>query len=1011
MTKLKGPVMVDSKYRHRHQTLAELKQLITLLDNQEPPEEVIGVALQDMLRISQSRYALLLQATSDNNVILHWQGDLQSGYWQHENSPEYLQQWQQKIRDLLVPQLRRTNHLIANSPSSLKLACNDTNAWSLLHKTIMLPLTSTIGERKGLVVLCGKEEDFQLKHIMALEPHLAFCINMLLFESFTNYPGKTSKSGDSLNFSSLPSEIDGQKFDPQFTYSNHPGFITDVDGIILMANKAAESLLAFPSERLMGQPINQLIPKIQLSLHLNDSTEQAEKYQELKAFTRTGRAISVRVSCAAELKESELTFSVKVQDISAELESVNKRQERNIRIQSQQRATLEVARLATQGKSPYEELVNKICELTATTLDAPRVGVWLNENDSPIYRNFCQIKHNDPPYSECQPLVLTQKNPFVRQLEQVRVMALTNLNNSFHQPDFLSKDYFRRHRVNTLMCAAIIKEGHLIGFLVIEDHDRPLWHEDQFNFAREVANYLHILVLNESRQQIQDALSLQEQQFRLLFYDSPMAMMAFDREDFRFIAVNHAATEEFGYSHSEMLSKNIYDLVPLQHVIDVHGLVSASENSSQGDYRILETRMQKHSGEVIDVEVHTHTIELSGRASILLVAHDITEKKRIESSLRQTQKMEAIGQLVGGIAHDFNNITNIIRGHAELLELKLKNNDKVQKHIDAINKAASRTTSLTNKLMQFSRQQQMSSQAYNLNDIIGDLIELITKSLTTNIRVVLELSNHPWPAIIDKGDFEDVMINLAINARDAMDGRGTLTITTQNITLEQDSPLIVRDRIPGDYLCISIQDTGSGIPKEIRERIFDPFFTTKEKGKGTGLGLSMVYGFVKRSGGFLELDSQENEGSCFQLWLPRSEQEAVSEEPTQDKIPDLHLKQSLSALVVDDEEDIRSSLSEMLSYIGFAVSQAESAADAIDVVQNSTTPFALLLSDIVMPGEHNGVWLGHWMKQNSPDTRIILASGYAENVRLQDAQQVGELLKKPFSRKDLIQTLSKWHWA
>ena len=1002
--------MADPKYRH--QTLAELKQLITLLDNQESPEEVIGVALQNMLRITQSRYALLLQASRDNKVILHWQWDPQKGDLQQETMSEGLQQWQQQIRDLLIPQLRRSSHLIANSPTTLKLACNDPNAWPLLHKTALLPLTSTTGERKGLVVLCGKEEDFQPKHILALEPHLAFCINVLLFEDFADYQRAPSKDGDNLNFSSLPAEINGQKFDPHFTYSNHPRFITDVDGIILMANKAAENLLAFPSERLMGQPINQLIPKIQLSLHLNETTEQTEKFQELKAFTRTGRAIAVRVSCTAELKESELIFSVKVQDISAELESVNKRQERNIRIQNQQRATLEVARLATQDQAPFEKLANKICELTAATLDAPRVGVWLNENDSPIYRNFCQVEHNDAPYSECQPLVLTQKSPFVRQLEQVRVMALANLNNNYHQPGFLSKDYFRRHHVNTLMCAAIIKEGHLIGFLVIEDHDRPLWHEDQFNFAREVANYLHILVLNESRQQIQDALSLQEQQFRLLFYDSPMAMMAFDRESFQFIAVNHAATEEFGYSHSEMLSKSIYDLVPLQHVVDVHGLVSASENSLQGDYQILETRMQKHSGEVIDIEVHTHTIELSGRASILLVAHDITEKKRIESSLRQTQKMEAIGQLVGGIAHDFNNITNIIRGHAELLELKLGDNDKAQKHIKAINKAAGRTTSLTRKLMQFSRQQQISSQAYNLNEIIGDLIELITKSLTTNIRVVLELSNNPWPTIIDKGDFEDVMINLAINARDAMNGQGTLTITTQNTTLEQDNPLMVRDRIPGDYLCVSIQDTGSGIPKEIRERIFDPFFTTKEKGKGTGLGLSMVYGFVKRSGGFLELDTQENEGSCFQLWLPRSELEAISEEHDQEKIPDLHLKQSLSALVVDDEEDIRSSLSEMLSNMGFEVSQAENAADAVNVVQNSTTSFALLLSDIVMPGEHNGVWLAQWMKEHNPDTRIILASGYAENVRLKDAQQAScESLKKPFSRKDLIQTLSKWHWA
>lgn len=992
--------MADPKYKQ--ETLSELKQLISLLDNHEPPSEIIGVALKNMLRISQSQCVLLLQTNPSKDVIFHCQNDHQSPY-----KPENIVTWQNKARELLLPQLRRSEHLIANNASSLRLTFNDPEAWNIFRRVALLPLTTITGERKGLVVLCGRESSYQLKHIRALEPHLAFCINVLLFEDFPT----EGPSSNTLKHKDHTENPDTDALGPHFTYSSNPKFITDVDGIIVMANKAAENLLAFPSERLIGQPINRLIPKIQLSLHLSDNDNPQEKHQELKAFTRTGRAIAVRASCTAQLKESELTFSITVQDISAELESVNKRQERSIRIQNQQKATLEVARLATQGQAPFEELVHKICELTAQTLNAPRAGIWLTESDSPIFRNLCQVEHSIPSYSECQPLILTQKSPFVRQLEQVRVMALANLTDQHHQPDFLSRDYFNRHQINTLMCAAIIKEGHLVGFLVVEDSDRPLWYEDQFNFAREVANYLHILVLNEYRQKIQDALSLQEQQFRLLFYDSPMAMMAFDRESFQFIAVNHATTEEFGYSHNEILTKGIYDLVPPQYVMDVHTIVSTDADIT-GNYHIIETRMQKHSGDIIDVEVHSHSIELSGKASVLIVAHDITEKKRIESSLRQTQKMDAIGQLVGGIAHDFNNITNIIRGHAELLEMKLGDDIKINKHIKAINKAANRTTSLTHKLMQFSRQQQISSQSYNVNEIIGDLIELITKSLTTNIQVVLSLENQPWTTIIDRGDFEDVMINLAINARDAMEGYGTLTITTKNTVLSEDSPLLVRDRTPGNYLCISIKDTGTGIPKEIKDRIFDPFFTTKEKGKGTGLGLSMVYGFVKRSHGFLEVESYENEGTCFQLWLPRSEQAPIEEKDPLEQIPDLKLEREYSVLVVDDEDDIRSSLSEILANIGFQVSQADSADSAEELIKSQDNPFALLLSDIVMPGSKNGVGLAQWVKEYSPDTRIILASGYAENIKVEDARQASfELLKKPFSRKELIKILSKWHWS
>lgn len=545
---------------------------------------------------------------------------------------------------------------------------------------------------------------------------------------------------------------------------------------------------------------------------------------------------------------------------------------------------------------------------------------------------------------------------------------------------------------------------------MIEDSERTLWHEDQYNFTREVANYLHILVLNEHRQKIQSDLAQQEQQFRLLFFDSPLAMMAFDRETFQFIAVNHTATEVFGYSQNEMLSRGIYDLIPIQQVMDIHTLVS--RNTSTGNYHVLESRMQKFSGEVVDVEIHSHSINLSSHPAVLMVVHDITEKKQIESSLRRTQKMEAVGQLVGGIAHDFNNITNIIKGHAELLEMKLTDNEKTAKHINAITKAANRTTSLTHKLMQFSRQQQINSEVCHIDDILGDLMELMTKSLTKNIQVVMKIQPELWPVLIDRGDFEDVMINLAINARDAMDGHGTLTLGASNVSLDEDSPLIVRDRQPGCYTCVYVRDTGAGIPEELQEKIFDPFFTTKEKGKGTGLGLSMVYGFAKRSGGFLELESQEGFGTTFYLWLPKTEPQAPVEGTSYQAIPEISIPAGHRALVVDDEEDIRSSISEILETIGFDVLQAESADQAQEIIRNTENHFSLLLSDIVMPGDINGANLAEWVKNFSPQTHVILASGYAENISLTEARNLScKLLKKPFGRKDILNLLSQWQWS
>ncbi|WP_417598639.1 PAS domain S-box protein [Oceanospirillum sp.] len=975
-----------------HASLLLLKQF----ESQVPLPDIMISALESMVSLSGSRFAFLLHNHS---------GTLISEFTAHHpgntKDEEHLKKHAAEMYSCLLPQIRRTAPLIANSSTAVKAELANTLAWRLFQRLMLIPLTNSMGDKKGILVLFGRQNNYGIDDINGLESLISLCVNLLILDELR--PEEESQLTKRSKTDLRTEAIRGQDF--QFINSKTPRFITTAEGIIINHNSSAGSLLAFPSERLTGQAITQLIPKLKLNLHQKDPDE----LQELKAHSKAGNLINVRVSCLPFIKHSELLFSIQIQDVRAELETNTERHEKSIRIRKQQRATLEVARIATQEDAPFEQLVREICQLASNTLQAPRAGIWLAEEDTPVYRNVVQIDHAQANYCEKSPLLLNSNTTFVRQLEQVRVLSLSNLNRSDSGSGFLSQEYIQRNQTATLICAAFIKNSNLIGFLMIEDTQRTQWHEDQYSFVREVANYLHILVLNEHRRNIQSDLIQQEQQFRLLFFDSPLSLMAFDRETFQFIAVNHTATEVFGYSLNEMLSKGIYDLIPVQQVMDIHALVSI--NNENGNYHVLESRMQKHSGDVVDVEIHSHSINLSSRPSILMVVHDITEKKRIESSLRRTQKMEAIGQLVGGIAHDFNNITNIIRGHAELLEMKIGDDEKTNKHLCAINKAATRTTSLTHKLMQFSRQQQINSEVCHIDDILSDLIELITKSLTRNIQIVLEISKDLWPVLIDRGDFEDVMINLAINARDAMDGQGTLTIGATNVSLDTDDSLIVRDRQPGDYICISVQDTGSGIPKELQEKIFDPFFTTKEKGKGTGLGLSMVYGFAKRSSGFLEVESHENIGTTFCLWLPRSETVSTLRHSSATLIPEVEIPAGHTALVVDDEEDIRSSLHEILETIGFKTQQAGSADEAKEIIKNEPQNFSLVLSDIVMPGSENGVQLAQWIKTKTPETRVILASGYAENISLAEARKFScELLKKPFGKQDILNILNHWQW-
>lgn len=972
--------------------------LLSQLENHFPLPNILVEALEATIRLSDSRFAFLIHNYSGSLIT-----EFAAHIPENQADKEYLKHHAEDILSCLIPQMRLTSPLFANSSTAVKEALDNTMAWRLFQRLMLIPLNSITGDKKGILALFGKSDAYTESDILVIEPLLSLCISLLTLDEQQPEEKRELIKGDSSARYAAPLI----EYDYQFKHDKKPKFITDSQGRIIHCNTAAENAFALPSEVLSGTYISHLIPKLELN-HRSEATT-AESVQELKALSKTGKMFSVQVSYSPFMQNSELLFSVQVRENLSDADSKTERHEKAFRIQKQQRTTLEVARLATQEEAPFEHLVRDICQLAAATLKVPRSGIWLCDEETPVFRNIVQTDLTQRDYCESSPLILNSNSTFVRQLEQVRVLSMVNLNAPIPNTSFLSHEYIQRNQTATVICAAFIKNSKLIGFLMIEDTTHTLWQEDQYNFIREIANYLHILVLNEHRLKIQNDLARQEQQFRLLFFDSPLAMMAFDKETFQFVAVNHTATEVFGYNLDEMLHKGIYDLIPVKEVMDIHTLVSSHNES--GKYHVLESRMQKRSGEMVDVEIHSHSINLSSRASILMVIHDITERKQIESSLRRTQKMEAVGQLVGGIAHDFNNITNIIKGHAELLEMKLAGNEKTAKHINAIHKAANRTTSLTKKLMQFSRQQQINSEVCNIGDILWELTELVTKSLTGNIEVVMDIAADLSPVLIDRGDFEDVMINLAINARDAMDGHGTLTIRAINTYLDKDSPLMIRDRKPGHYTRVSVGDTGSGIPKELQEKIFDPFFTTKEKGKGTGLGLSMVYGFAKRSGGFMELKTKEGHGTTFFLWLPHSDEKPSKSNLTASQEPAIVVSPGHTALVVDDEEDIRSSLSEMLEAIGFAVKQAESAAHAKEIIQNQSKPFSLVLSDIVMPGEENGVNLAQWIKETSQNTHVILASGYSENISLTEARNLScELLKKPFGRQDILHILSQWQW-
>ena len=388
------------------------------------------------------------------------------------------------------------------------------------------------------------------------------------------------------------------------------------------------------------------------------------------------------------------------------------------------------------------------------------------------------------------------------------------------------------------------------------------------------------------------------------------------------------------------------------------------------------------------------------------VERDVTQEKSLEHQLQQAQRMEAIGQLTGGIAHDFNNLLTVITGNTDLLMDALDGNPRMQALVKLVSDAAERGTGLTRNLLAFSRRQSLKPTSVDVNTLIYNMESLLRSSLSHEHLLQLKLHSPLQPALVDAVQLESSLLNLSINARDAMPEGGKLVISTSEITLTAEDLPQTETVQAGQYICIEISDTGEGISKNDLDKIFEPFFTTKPHGRGTGLGLSMVFGFIKQSGGYLQVDSAENEGTTFRLYLPRSEHVGIVEE-TPSTTPLLRPDGSQTVLLVEDNDLVRQSAVQQLREAGYEVLPAADASQAIEWLA-SNQRIDLLFTDIVMPGEMNGVELAQEARRMHPDLPVLLTSGYNEASDHRDSQLPAgmEMLTKPYRREVLLNQLT-----
>lgn len=388
----------------------------------------------------------------------------------------------------------------------------------------------------------------------------------------------------------------------------------------------------------------------------------------------------------------------------------------------------------------------------------------------------------------------------------------------------------------------------------------------------------------------------------------------------------------------------------------------------------------------------------------------LEEQQRAEEALRQAQKMEAVGQLTGGIAHDFNNLLTVVTGNVDMASRSLAannvNDPRARRALDNALKGAERAASLTQRLLAFSRRQPLDPKPLDLDKVVVGMSDLLSRALGETVRLEIVTCPGLWRVEADPNQLESAVVNLAVNARDAMSGGGDLVIETANARLDEEYCAAHAEVAPGQYVVIAVTDTGSGMPRHIQERVFEPFFTTKEPGKGTGLGLSMVYGFVKQSGGHIKIYSEEDKGTTIKIYLPRLMHVRTTEEGMDES---LRLENSPAAetiLVVEDDDDVRTYTLECLRELGYRVMEAHDGASALRLIQRQDEPIDLLFTDVVMPGM-SGRELADAAREIRPTLKVLYTSGYTRNAIVHGGRlDAGvELIAKPFTYAALAQKI------
>ncbi len=505
-------------------------------------------------------------------------------------------------------------------------------------------------------------------------------------------------------------------------------------------------------------------------------------------------------------------------------------------------------------------------------------------------------------------------------------------------------------------------------------------------------------VITEQKKVLQQ-LRESEEKFRDLFYKHAAIKLLIDPDNGAIIEANCAAERFYGWTGNELRRMRIHDINTLspEHITEE---LRKARDQRQTHF---EFRHRLANGTIRDVEVFRSRIDSNGKPMLHSIIHDVTERRNLEEQLRQSQKLQAVGRLAGGIAHEFNNMLAVILGFAELGLNKTSKDNPLHSYLKEILTSGNRAAEIARQLLAFARKQIIAPKVLNLNDTVADMLKMLRHLIGENIEFVWLPAPGLWPVRIDPAQIDQILVNLCINARDAINHRGTITIATENLIIAATPGAEQVNFIPGEFVKLSVSDNGCGMEKDTLAHLFEPFFTTKEVGQGTGLGLPMIYGIVHQNGGFITVDSEPGKGTTCKIYLPKfTSPEPVTAGPKDKITPAIPSGRGKTVLMVEDEASILTVGKMILNELGYTVLTARLPAAAINLAQAHHGEIDLLITDVLMP-DMNGQDLARQIRILYPNIKILYMSAYPADIIAQHGQleEVVNFIHKPFSMNDL----------